>query len=154
SKPQFGLKVGVNLFGGALALADVGISKTESGDTQVDGDVSSAESLPVFGKLSFHLTYTCKADGSGQSLAIRNWPSFKIAEQLFDMVAKIKELADTAQSGGCGSLASYVVKQALTTKYAVTPSVDTHDNEPKFSLTLTCSMHFGPEDYTVMEWNP
>ena len=53
-------------------------------------------SLDFIGKLSFQFVYTRKHDGSGQTLAIRNWPSFEIAEQLINLVAKIKELADTA----------------------------------------------------------
>ena len=150
---KFTLKVGVNFFGGALGSADVAISR-QGEDTRLEGEVRSAKSLDGLGYLSFHFTYTHKGDGN-HTLAISKWPAFETAEQLIDIVTRIKELANAAEGTGCGDLAAYTADKVLHTKYSISPSVDMSGNKPKFSVTLTCSMHFGsPNGQLVMTWNP
>ncbi|MEJ8848336.1 hypothetical protein [Variovorax rhizosphaerae] len=154
-QPQFGLVAGLNFFGRAIVSADFRLSRTPTGATLLDGRVRSAESLGVFGKLSFGFRYLRSADGRRQTLAIEDWSMFKLPEQLIDIVATIKQLADASEGVGCGDLAAYLLEQTMSTTFGVTPTISGDTGAPVFSVRLTCAMHLGGVDGPVlMEWDP
>jgi len=138
-RTSFGFSTGVNFFGKGFFSAQVGISRTPEGNTQVAGRVAAAEALPVFGLLAFDFTYTRKQDRN--EFAISNWPGFEIAVDVVKLFNEIKKIADALKITGCASLADFVVNDQIQTRCLISPSAKAIDDHTlEFSLRVSYSV--------------
>ncbi|MBX3680440.1 MAG: fibronectin type III domain-containing protein [Rhodocyclaceae bacterium] len=135
----FGFSCGVNFFGKGFFSANVGISRTPQGNTQVAGKLTAAESLPFFGALSFDFTYTRK--NNKNDFVINNWPAFEVAADVIKLFSEIKRIADAAKIKGCVSFADFAVHDQIKTRCLITPSAQAiDDNTLEFSLVVSYSI--------------
>ncbi len=138
--PSFGFEAGINFLGRALVAGKVQVSRSADGGTQVDGQVSTAGAVNPFHKVAFDFTYARTLAGQSR-FQLRNWPGFSLAQQIIDIAAEIRKIADAAAStGACGSVAGLVTNALLETKYTITPTADSDGDVLVFGMVVSCRM--------------
>src|SRR6202034_1895183 len=135
----FAVRGGINFLGSAFLAAQVSVTKGSDGGTIMTGTLTAAQALTPFGVLSCGFSNTSHPDGDSE-FAIDEWPEFTWARNLIDFVAAIKALADTGGGSPCGTLADFVVSNAYSTSFSISPSVSVSGSNLVFALTGTDSL--------------
>lgn len=133
---RFVLSAGVGFFGAPFANFDVGVAQGTDGGTVFTGQLEATAELEPFGRLSCGFSYTTHPGRDGE-FAIDGWPDFQWARDIIDFVQAIKDLAD---GSACGVFAEFIVANAYSTDFALSPSVSAAGNDLVFALTGTYSM--------------
>ncbi|HXP20976.1 MAG TPA: hypothetical protein VN840_15140, partial [Streptosporangiaceae bacterium] len=139
AQPAFGLSTGINFLGSAFLAVEVTVSKGSDGGTIFAGRLTAARPLDPFGVLSCGFSYTTHPGRNGE-FAIDGWPEFTWVRDLVDLVAAIKQLADTSDGSPCGALADFIVNSAYSSSFSVTPSVSVAGTDLVFAFTGTYAL--------------
>lgn len=113
---------------------DVRVKATRNakGNTQVDGTLTALSNYPPFLPAGTSLGLRYSKDGGFQ---VTNWPSFEYLTNAIDFIKTLQKLSDQG-SAGCGKLVGFAFEKLLQSKFRVSVSFGTQENDEGVTLVL------------------